>query len=413
MFLGVPVPAILLLTLGIIALILAVNSRWPRTRGRIMFFSWPLAWFLTELALHFSVLLVLVGAVLIWAGALGSAVGWAGAVTLLAGVALILAPGVKALTTPITVTPPLPGRFIEERHQYPRLHVLLPPLAWWRRDVEKRNNITYHRIGNLELKLDATLPKKPYPGKRPAIINVHGGGWTTGSRKEQGVPLIGHLAANGWVGFNVDYRLSPRATWPEHIVDVKRAILYIRAHAADFGIDPGFIAITGGSAGGHLSSLAALTGNDPALQPGFEDADTSVAACVPFYGVYDFVDDERVLSPGVRWIVQRMVFKRRRGEDPEPFRQASPLHRMTRDAPPFFVIHGVNDSLITVEEARRFVRKLQDVSGQPAYYTELPGGQHAFDMIPSVRTIRVLDSVHLFLDVLWREHCTQNQKPSC
>ncbi|MCW4353783.1 alpha/beta hydrolase [Hoyosella sp. YIM 151337] len=396
--------SVLLLTLGALSLVLAVNSYWPRTTGRGIAVSWPLAWLVTELALHFASVFVIAGALLVWNGALGSPTGLAGALLLVAGTALILIPGIRAIIMPVTVVPPLPGRFVEERHRYPRSHVLLPFLAWWRRDLVRHHGITYHRAGKLRLKLDVTMPKKEYAAPRPAIINVHGGGWTTGSRKEQGMPLLGHLAANGWVGVNIDYRLSPRATWPDHIVDVKRAIAYIRDHAADFGIDPEFIAITGGSAGGHLSALAALTANDPALQPGFEDADTSIAACVPFYGVYDFIDDERVLSRGVRWLVQRIVFKKRRSADPEPFRAASPVHRITTGAPPFFVVHGVNDSLITVDEARRFVRKLSTTSTQPVYYAELPGGQHAFDMIPSVRTIRILDSVHLFLDNLWRIH---------
>lgn len=393
-----------LLAVGMTSLLLAVNSYWPRTTGRVIALSWPLAWLVTELAFHFAGLFVMAGALLIWNGALGSPTGWTGAILLAAGTTLILLPGIRAIIMPVSVVPPLPGRFIEERHRYPRLHVLLPFLAWWRRDVVRRYGIIYHNVGNLRLKLDVTLPKKTRAEPRPAIINVHGGGWTAGSRKEQGMPLLGHLAANGWVGINIDYRLSPRATWPDHIVDVKRAIAYVREHAAEFGIDPHFIAITGGSAGGHLSALAALTANDPVLQPGFEDADTSVAACVPFYGVYDFIDDERVLSRGVRWLVQRIVFKKRRAADPEPFRAASPLHRITRSAPPFFVIHGVNDSLITVDEARRFVRKLSNTSTQPVYYAELSGGQHAFDMIPSVRTIRILDAVHLFLDHLWRIH---------
>ena len=74
---------------------------------------------------------------------------------------------------------------------------------------------------------------------------------------------------------------------PAQIIDVKQAIAWIRENIAAYGGDPDYIAITGGSAGGHLSALAALTPNDPAWQPGFEDADTSVQVAVPHYGVYD------------------------------------------------------------------------------------------------------------------------------
>ena len=77
---------------------------------------------------------------------------------------------------------------------------------------------------------------------------------------------------------SINYRLSPRSTWPDHIVDVKHAIAWVQANIAEYARDPDFIAITGGSAGGHLSSLAALTANDPTFQPGFEDVDTRVQA---------------------------------------------------------------------------------------------------------------------------------------
>ena len=86
-----------------------------------------------------------------------------------------------------------------------------------------------------------------------------------------------HLAAQGWVCVAINYRLAPRDPFPAHIVDVKRAIAWIREHIAEYGGDPSYLAITGGSAGGHLAALAALTPNDPAYQPGFEDADTSRA----------------------------------------------------------------------------------------------------------------------------------------
>jgi len=98
------------------------------------------------------------------------------------------------------------------------------------------------------------------------------------------------LASRGWVCVASNYRLSPKATMPDHIVDVKRAIAWIREHIEEYGGDPDFVCITGGSAGGHLCSLAALTANDPRFQPGFESVDTSVHACVPFYGVFDFLD---------------------------------------------------------------------------------------------------------------------------
>ena len=234
--------------------------------------------------------------------------------------------------------------------------------------------------------------------RRPAVIQVHGGGWIVGSRLEQGIPLLNHLAANGWVGFNVDYRLSPRATFPDHIVDVKRAIAWVREHADEYGADPDFVCITGGSAGGHLCALAALTAGDPDFQPGFEDADTSVAAAVPFYGVYDLTDAEEDYYPELlEWVLERLVFKSRIEDDPEPFRRASPTYRVHPGAPPFCVLHGDHDTLVPVAAARRFVDELRAVSSEPVVYAELAGAEHAFDVLPSVRTARVVETIERFL----------------
>ncbi|GFG95383.1 hypothetical protein MTIM_12620 [Mycobacterium timonense] len=100
-----------------------------------------------------------------------------------------------------------------------------------------------------------------------------------GNKRGQAHPLMSHLAELGWICVAINYRHSPRNTWPDHIVDVKRALAWVKQHIAEYG-DPDFIAITGGSAGGHLSSLAALTPNDPQFQPGFEDVDTRVQAAI-------------------------------------------------------------------------------------------------------------------------------------
>jgi acetyl esterase/lipase len=160
-------------------------------------------------------------------------------------------------------------------------------------------------------------------GKAPVLLQVPGGAWMVGSKRQQAYPLMSHLAELGWVCVAINYRLSPRSTWPDQIVDVKRALAWVKEHIAEYGGDPDWVAITGGSAGGHLSSLAALTPNDPQFQPGFEDADTSVRAAVPFYGLYDF-NQEGAVHPLMAPMLGKYVFKRRRGEIAEAFRTASP-----------------------------------------------------------------------------------------
>ena len=237
------------------------------------------------------------------------------------------------------------------------------------------------------------------PAGRPVLLQVHGGGWTIGNKEEQGQPLMNHMAARGWVCVAVNYPLSPKARWPEHLIALKRAVQWIRENGATYGADPSFIAATGGSAGGHLAAMLALTSGDASLQPGFEDVDTSIQSCVPHYGLYDWTADT-----GLKHTQQRIdalfrpIVMPRNARYPEDYRAASPLYRVREDAPPFLVIHGRNDTLIPVGDARAFVARLREVSKNPVSYAELPGTQHAFDIFPSIRSAQVLRGVEQFLE---------------
>lgn len=292
----------------------------------------------------------------------------------------------------------VPGEPAKSR--FPRSHLYFPLLMFLPRGVTHRRGVVYHREERRRVRLDVYMPKAaPRDDElRPAIVQIHGGGWIFGSRVEQGIPLLNHLAANGWVGFNVDYRLSPRATMPEHVIDVKRAIAWVRENAEEYGVDPERICLTGGSAGGHLCALAALTSDDRSLQPGFEDADTSVIAAVAFYGLYDLLDAEQHHYRHIRdWLIADVVFKRDRATDPDAFREASPTYRVHAGAPPFMVFHGEHDSLVPVADARAFVERLERTSRNPVLYVELPGSEHAFDLAPSLRCARVVEGIERFL----------------
>jgi acetyl esterase/lipase len=289
----------------------------------------------------------------------------------------------------------IPGDPPESR--FPKSHLWFPLLMLWARNVTVKRGVVFHSEEKRRVRLDIYRPKDSPMGERlPAVIQIHGGGWILGSRAEQGIPLLNHMAANGWIGFNVDYWLSPRATLPDHVVDVKRAIAWVRENADELGVDPERIAITGGSAGGHLTALAALTSNDPSLQPGFEDADTSVMAAVPFYGLYDLTDLE-IYARYRNWLFEKVVLKAKIDEDPGLYRAVSPAHRVSEDAPPFLIFHGDEDTLVPVEDARAFTRKLEETSRNPVLYVEMPGAEHAFDIFPSLRTARVVECIERFL----------------
>jgi len=148
--------------------------------------------------------------------------------------------------------------------------------------------------------------------------------------------------------------------------------------------------------------MVALTPGDPAFQPGFEDVPTAVDACIPFYGVYDMTSGRGTshYDKGLMTLLERRVFKRRYDDDPAVFEEASPLCRVNRDAPPFFVVHGTHDTLVPVAEARRFVEALRAVSAAPVLYAELPYAQHAFDVLPSVRSAHAVAAVVRFLEAM-------------
>jgi acetyl esterase/lipase len=234
---------------------------------------------------------------------------------------------------------------------------------------------------------------------------VHGGAWVIGSKNDQGLPLMLHLAARGWVCVNVDYRLSPRATFPDHLVDLKDAVRWIRAHGAAWGANPDLLVVAGGSAGGHLAALLALTANDPEYQPGFEAVDTSVCGCVAFYGVYDFADPEKLAAQrDFARLLERQVMKAARHEAPEAYEKASPIARLHPAAPPFFVIHGERDTLVPAAEARRFVEAFRQRAHGEIVYAEIPGAQHAFEIFPSLRATFVIHGVERFLAWLYSRH---------
>src|SRR5690606_2082355 len=130
-------------------------------------------------------------------------------------------------------------------------------------------------------------------------------------------------------------------------------------------------ALTGGSAGAHLSTLSALTSNLPEFQPGFESMDTQVQAVVAMYGVFDFTNSLGNWSgEGLSKLLHKRVMPRSFLEDPEFWRAASPKHQLHADAPPIFVVHGTTDCLVFVEDARDFVDALRVAARSPVVYAE-------------------------------------------
>ena len=246
----------------------------------------------------------------------------------------------------------------------------VPPL-WKMREHRRSVHRTSVRYGPRPSQLLDVWRREDLPAEpAPVLIFVPGGAWVHGSRLLQGYALMSHLAELGWVCLSIDYRVAPHHPWPSHITDVKTAIAWARANVDKFGGDRNFVVIGGTSAGGHLAALAGLTANDPEMQGELpEGSDTSVDAVVGIYGRYDWEDRSTVERVRFVDFLERVVVKRKIAKHPDIFRNASPIHRVHADAPPFLVVHGSGDSVIPVAQARSFVERLRATS---AFGGELP-----------------------------------------
>ena len=170
---------------------------------------------------------------------------------------------------------------------------------------------------------------------------------------------------------SANYRLSPAGRFPDYVIDAKKVIAWVREQGDEHGAGSEVLVVAGSSAGGYLAAMAGLTANDPAFQPGFENADTSVSAVVSLYGYHG-------------------------GLSTDAAQPSSPASYVRPDAPPFFIAHGELDTIVLVEDARSFVAGLQRASDGPVVYAELPGAQHTFDLFHSLRFESVVDGIEAF-----------------
>jgi acetyl esterase/lipase len=403
---------------GVASLVTTLNAIRPVPWTVVSIFSFFGGWLATELAIHrvlievgLIVAFVLLGALDTWQGVVGVLLLLASLLGTVYLVALARGAGEVAERA---LAEGLGEDYLEHidkdlsaRHDptIPWARLLLP-FRMGLPEVVRVKNLSYGPYGRRN-RLDV-YHRKDRPTGSPILFQIHGGGWVIGNKDQQGIPLMQHLASRGWVCVATNYRLGPKARVPDMVTDLKRSLAWVKEHAAEYGGDPNFVVVTGGSAGGHLTALVALTQNDPEYQPGFEDADTSVYAAVPYYGVYDFTGRNNVRGKsgerGMRMFLERSVMPTKLKDDPEGWAKASPLDRITPDDPPFFVIHGHNDTLVPVREARYFVEKLRATSQESVVYAELPGAQHAFDIFPSIRTAHIIRAIERYVDYMYTRY---------
>jgi acetyl esterase/lipase len=255
----------------------------------------------------------------------------------------------------------------KSRRHLPLARAMLNPFLRRRGDVERVADISYGPADRLNL-LDV-YRHRSRPTGSPVFVHLHGGRFVSGAKNRESLPLLYRMASRGWLCISANYRLSPDASFPDHLVDAKRVLAWVRNHSAEYGADPAVVFIAGDSAGAWLAAFSALTPNHAEYQPGFEQVDTSVVGAVCLYGYYGQIDSAL---------------------------DSTPMAHLNADAPPFLVIHGDRDSVAPVEGSRRLASELRQVSRQPVAYAELPGAQHTFDYFHSIRCDLTVDVIENF-----------------
>ena len=208
-----------------------------------------------------------------------------------------------------------------------------------------RGEIIYRRINGTELALDAYVQKQG--ARRPAVMVIHGGGWTSGSRIAYVGQLLEVLTRAGYNWFSVDYRLGPVSQYSDALDDLRAALAFIRCHADAFRIDPDRLALLGEDAGAHLAAL--LAAEKPA----------GVKAAVLIGGFYDL----------------RELAALKAAASSDALAQASPLARVSGGMPEMLVVHGTTDREVPPEQAGRYCEAIRGAGGSCDYFT-VAGGVH-------------------------------------
>ena len=226
------------------------------------------------------------------------------------------------------------------------------------------------------LEADVFLP--PLEEKnRPAVLFIHGGGWIEGDRSQlRGYGIL--LARLGFVCMCNSYRLSNESIWPAQIQDVNCAIRYLRANATDLGLDPDRIGVSGNSAGGHLSLMAAATKYDQIFEGegGSNEVSSEIKAVCAIYPPTTIRQLE-MLNPLENAFLMLMGKEAKK----EDYDKASPLNYVTEDYPPCMLIHGSTDSVVRLKDSTKFYEKLIEFN-RPASLHIFSEEEHAFDGEP-------------------------------
>lgn len=219
--------------------------------------------------------------------------------------------------------------------------------------------------------------------RHPAVVIIHGGGWTGGKRDAAREINIGTtLAEHGYVCLSIDYLLadpnSDRLCWPQNLHDCKTAVRWLRANADRLSIDADHIGAIGGSAGGHLTAMLAVTGPECGLDPAgpYGEHSCRIQCAVDLYGPIDLLSWKDVAA-----------LKKTRAEAPDLYKQFTVLTHLDPTDPPFLILHGTADTTVPVEQSTLFAEALKK-HGIEHDLMIIDGAPHTFHLQPKQKDLR-------------------------
>jgi len=218
--------------------------------------------------------------------------------------------------------------------------------------VNITRDVEYGRGGDIPLLLDIYQPQVPIISPMPAIVWIHGGGWQAGDKYPARAQV---LASRGFLVVSINYRLSGVAPFPATVEDCKCAIRWLRAHAADYDVDPQRIGVWGGSAGGHLAMMVGTADAAADLEGdgGWKRFPSRVQAVCSYYGPSDFVGWYQGTAPGVTRDTGaiQLFLGGTMADKPDTYRLASPVTHVSADDPPLLMIHGIEDKVLPLSQS--------------------------------------------------------------
>ena len=279
------------------------------------------------------------------------------------------------------------------------LCVIVLATAAQAKDYSTNRRVVFAQSEGKKCRMTLYLPTPPATQPRPAVLLIHGGGWTLGTRNQ--LAWYGRrLADNGYVAASINYRMMPKYPFPACVHDCKAAVRWLRQHADELNLDPGRIAALGNSAGGHLAAMLATTEPADKLEgdanPGYS---SEIQAAVVLYGVTDLSYYRRPKGY-VKFLGFTGLFMNKfvgpKGEDgTDPIELTSPVTYADATTCPVFLTHGLHDNWVPYAQTVAFDRQLRRL-GVPTRLVTVQYG-HAFDFFhPRIRA-RLFQSILAFL----------------